>query len=359
MNRVGGEKRGMALLVTIALLTLMIAVAVELHQRARAAVISSAVSRDRIYLSEMAYSGIQAAMAILTKDKMASAVDTIQEDWADPEKVKDILNEFAYDEGTLVVDIQDEIGRIQVNALVSGPGGREFNELQRLVWERFLEWFKGQYQDAAIEIDSATIINSLKDWMDSGDDDAITGLTGAESEFYQDLNPPYPCRNAPIKHVDELLRIKGVTEILLDGSDTVKGLSDFLTVYGAGAAVEDAPDGYTTGRVNINTAPLPVLVALLPEENSEVAQLMVEYREERDGTNYVNDISSPTWYKGVPGIGDIEFDSALITTTSDLFRITAAAAVGERKLTMQAVVRREQHESSGKWMCRVLRLSTQ
>ena len=359
MNRSIGENRGMALLVTVTLLTLMIAVAIELHQRARATVISSAVSRDRIYLSEMAFSGIHAAMAMLVKDKMTSSVDTIQEDWADADKVKDMLNDVTYADGSLEVEIQDELGRIQVNALVSGPGGRVFNESQRLVWERFLEWFKGQHQDEAVEIDLATIINSLKDWMDSGDDDAISGLTGAESDFYQDLNPPYSCRNARIRHRGELLRVKGISAVLFNGNKEIQGLSDFLTVYGVDDTTEDGPDSATTGRININTASLPVLTALLPVENPDAAQLMVEYREEKDGTNYVNDISSPTWYKSVTGIGDIEIDPALITTASDLFRITATAAEDGRTMTLQAVARREQHKTTGKWMCRILRLSTQ
>jgi hypothetical protein len=36
----------------------------------------------------MASSGIQAAMAMLIKDKKESSIDSIQEDWADPGKIK-------------------------------------------------------------------------------------------------------------------------------------------------------------------------------------------------------------------------------------------------------------------------------
>jgi len=59
------------------------------------------------------------------------------------------------------------------------------------------------------------IINSLKDWLDSGDDDAITGLSGAESSYYQSLDIPYPCKNGPVLHVGELALIKGIIPELL------------------------------------------------------------------------------------------------------------------------------------------------
>ncbi len=48
------------------------------------------------------------------------------------------------------------------------------------------------------------IINSLKDWLDSGDDDAITGLSGAESDYYEGLEPPYSCKNGPMDNLGEV-----------------------------------------------------------------------------------------------------------------------------------------------------------
>ena len=77
-----GNNRGVALLVTVTLVTLMVAVSLELNQKVRTTVVTSAVVRDRVILSEMAFSGIHAAMAIMVKDKMESTVDTLQEDWA-------------------------------------------------------------------------------------------------------------------------------------------------------------------------------------------------------------------------------------------------------------------------------------
>ena len=61
--------RGIALLLVISVTTILIATALEYNRRARFAVISAAAARDRLTLSYMAASGVQAAMALLAKDR--------------------------------------------------------------------------------------------------------------------------------------------------------------------------------------------------------------------------------------------------------------------------------------------------
>ena len=123
--------RGIALLLVISVTTILIATALEYNRRARFAVISAAAARDRLTLSYMAASGVQAAMALLAKDRAESNIDSLQEDWANPDKISELLSEIPFDDGTLSVTISDEMGRIQVNALVVFPDGRNFNDSQR------------------------------------------------------------------------------------------------------------------------------------------------------------------------------------------------------------------------------------
>ncbi|MDX9817285.1 MAG: hypothetical protein RBT16_00115, partial [Desulfococcus multivorans] len=59
------NSQGMALLITISVITVLIAGGLELNRRVRAAVVSAAATRDRTTLSLMASSGIHAAMAML------------------------------------------------------------------------------------------------------------------------------------------------------------------------------------------------------------------------------------------------------------------------------------------------------
>jgi general secretion pathway protein K len=352
MVKIINDRRGVALLITLTVIALLIVTTLELNRKARSAVFSAAAARDRITLSQMTSSAINLAMAILVKDKKESEADSLQEDWADPEKIKEALESIAFEEGTLTLNINDELSRIQVNALVEFPEGRFFNEAQRLLWDRGLR-LAISFDEASDDIDPAiTIINSLKDWLDSGDDDAITGLSGAESEYYQDLDPPYSCKNSPITHLSELLQVKGVTPDIFFGSEENPGLSNYLTVSGITAASQN---NFTfRGKININTADLPIIAALLPEESQGLALAIQEHRMEKTGTIYTHDLSSDTWYKNVPGAGDINIDEDLITTKSDVFMIETTASLHDQKMIVIAVVQREQNSETNKYNCRVL-----
>ena len=86
------DRRGMALLITVGVATILIASTLELHRMVRASVAATAVSRNQYVLAEMATSGVNIAMAMLIKDKMDSQIDSIQEDWANSEKVRELLD---------------------------------------------------------------------------------------------------------------------------------------------------------------------------------------------------------------------------------------------------------------------------
>ena len=129
--RLLNNHRGMALLLTITITSIVVAASLELHRKMRSAIVTTASTRDRMMMSQMAAGGIHAAMAMLVRDKMVSTIDSLQEDWADPEKVETLLQEIPFEAGKLTVVIEDERSRIQVNALVSPPNGQCYNELQR------------------------------------------------------------------------------------------------------------------------------------------------------------------------------------------------------------------------------------
>lgn len=71
------NNRGIALLITISVTTILVAAALEYNRRARFAVISTAAARDRLTLSYMASSGVHIAMALLAKDKSESNFDSL------------------------------------------------------------------------------------------------------------------------------------------------------------------------------------------------------------------------------------------------------------------------------------------
>jgi len=356
INKHCQNHRGVALLLTLTVITILVATGLQLNREMRQAVAASAVSRDRLTLSQMAASGIHGAMALLIADRVENQTDSLQEDWADPEAVSAALADLTFEAGKVSVNIFDERARIQINALVNFPEGREFNPAQRALWERFAERLLSLAEEDSGDSDPITIINSVKDWLDSGDDDAITGLSGAESSYYKDLDPPYECKNGPFDDLSEVALVKGVTPELFYGWGEILGLSNYLTVYG----VSKAENNHFTydGKININTAELPVLAALLPSDVENSAQALFDYRVEKEGDAYRNNLTSPTWYKNVPGFSGIDIDANLITVSSDIFRIVSTAAQNDIKVTLTAIVERRQDEKSGKWYCKILNWQT-
>lgn len=357
MTQTLNNNRGIALLLVISVTTILIATALEYNRRARFTVLSTAAARDQLTLSQMASSGIHAAMALLAKDRAESNIDSLQEDWANPDKIKELLNDISFEEGEINVTISDEMGLIQINALVTFPDSRNFNESQRQMLERYLNFLKDATEETPEDSQPPAIINSLKDWLDSGDDDAITGISGAESPYYQDLSPSYSSRNGPMSDIHDLLRVKGITPDIFYGNAEKPGLSEILTVYGMqpGAGTEFK----FSGKINVNTAELPVLVALMPSENPELALALYELRQQAVTDEKVPDFSNPSWYKEIAGLGDLNLDTKVLTTASDIFRIISEAKVNESVLTTTAVVERQKIEKSGKWTCKILSWDTQ
>ncbi|WP_207680263.1 general secretion pathway protein GspK [Desulfonema magnum] len=356
----------MALLLTVTITTLLIAATLELNRKVRATVMTTATTRDRFTLSYMASAGVHAAMAMLIKDKMSdpgSGLDSIQEDWADPEKISEVLQAIPFEEGSVTFKISDELGKIQVNALVDFPRGRKFKEFQASIWDNLIRPVISLDEDRDIN-ETTAIINSVKDWLDSGDDDAITGLSGAESEHYQALDPPYSCRNAPFTDLDEVARVKGINPELFYGAGEIPGISDYMTVYGMTKAPRkvDKKNFTYEGKININTAELPVLGALVGPENLECAQAIYDYRQESEETSdskrFINSLSGSTWYKNAPGCSDVTINSKVITNSSNFFRIEATAKLHDIELTISAVVFRERDKKTRKWKCRPLSWQT-
>ncbi len=355
-DKILGNNRGIALLVTLTIVTVLIAVALEMNRKTRSVVFSAAASRDRITLSHMASSGIDIAKAMLITDKNNSNHDSLQEEWADSKKISELLQDIPFEDGTIKLTITDELGKIQINSLVTYPEGHAFNESQRDMWHRFLTLLISQ-NESLEDLEPDMIINSVKDWIDSGDDEAITGLNGAESDYYQELDPPYVCRNAPFIHIGELALIRGITTEYLQLAGGVSGISRYMTVFGM---TETNNKKFTyKGKININTADLPVITAILPSGDPELAQAIYDYRLETSDSEYIHDLSSITWYKKVPGLNDVEIDSNIITTASDFFRIESLATLNEMKMKITAIVERENNKKTGKWECRVLSWETE
>ena len=98
--------------------------------------------------------------------------------------------------------LEDESTRLNVNALVVA------DKLQENAGRDLLMGLPGMTEDVA---------DAILDWMDEDDEPREYG---AETSYYQGLNPPYLAKNGPLDTVEELLLVRGVTPQLLFGTDT-------------------------------------------------------------------------------------------------------------------------------------------
>ena len=139
--------------------------------------------------------------------------------------------------------------------------------------------------------DLSTVSDSILDWIDPDD---ATRPAGAESDFYQGMNPPYYAKNAPMDDISELLLVKGVSLAMFKGGSVTndQGAAFQHQHLGFGNAPGQLPDyafglqdvftPFSSGQVNINTADETVL-SLLPGMDTISVQNILKFRAGPDG----------------------------------------------------------------------------
>ena len=174
------NESGVALLITLSIIAILLTVSMELNRRVKISILAAETGKTNYQLMEMARSGLNIAMALLAKDAGKNQIDSIQEEWSDPEALNKMITSLAVDEGDITLKIMDEMGKLQVNALIDTYPGHEVNPDQRQVWETLLSLFinSDKSQDKR---DPQEIINCLIDWLDDKDGETITGISGAET----------------------------------------------------------------------------------------------------------------------------------------------------------------------------------
>ncbi|WP_300461137.1 type II secretion system protein GspK [Desulfobacula sp.] len=369
-----GNDRGVALLITLSIIAILLTVSLELNRRVRIGILAAETGKTDYQLMEIATSGLNVAMALLVKDAEQNQIDTVQEEWSDPEALDKIIASLGFDAGNMTVKITDEMGKIQVNALINEYPGHEVNPDQRQIWENLLSFFISS-DKSEDQRDPQEIINCLIDWLDDKDGETITGISGAESPYYNALKIPYKCANRQFFDLNELLFVKGISDTLLvtaDNFDTLFAdvenqenqnkelqLKDIFTVFGAEKNTSGAEKKYRfSGKINMNTAPVQVIAALLPFGKQDLAESISDYRRMKpDGdSGFTNDLSIKDWYAGIAGLTKKETAALAkrITYSSDLFSMESHARLNGRSLVLTRVVKRQQ-DKTGKWFCKTLR----
>ncbi len=275
------NKNGAILITTLWVITILTALCVSVAHRSAIALKLSSYQPDKVKAYFIARAGIFRALALkrLEYEKQRShTIDALSQPWAnDAEVFKN--HSFAGGFYTLSYTMagEGERGFKKSEALLYGLSDEasrlNINKAKPEMLTQLITFFDVD-EDEAVEIACC-----IEDWRDEDSvihTDNFGRLLGAEDEYYQGLDNPYPCKNADFEVIEELILVKGITPEIFYGSKDKKGkvspgLKDFLTVY-------------TDGGVNINTASERVLSALFGPGSEELAQKIAAYRRGRDGT---------------------------------------------------------------------------
>jgi general secretion pathway protein K len=245
----------------MAVVVAMLAVAIA--STAAVAMLDGQLLRTRAYENALARAQADAvavaaarwAAAILADDDRT--VDHAGEAWAQRAPV------FLAERAQVAGAIADEHARFNLNNVVRGgtASPRDVLILQRLL------------QSLGLPLELA---DALVDWID---DDAVpSGNAGAEDAYYAGREPPYRPANRRLAELGELARVRGYTP------QAVAALAPHVTAL----PVET--------RVNVNTASVRVLQAVVPSLGPDEAQHVLESRRSqpfRSREDFIRSLATP------------------------------------------------------------------
>jgi len=308
---------GVALLLALLMVVLLTVIVVEFgyEMQVEASLAANQVDEVKAYLT--AKSAIAIGMSLLSSDLLeqqsTQATDSHQDVWwttthPNGEGATAAIDQGFYQrmpdgKGEFTVVIDDEWGKIPLNALIAAP-------TQSVIGQNQTSGTNNNDNTKATTTNSATSSNqdssfgtppvgqggqvnpvlvdtlhalftsvlgmkedptdAIVDWID--EDDTEYGPNGAEQSYYDTLDPPYRCKNGPLNSVQELLMVRGITpEVFFGNPDqNIPPLYDLVTVH-----------GNPNGQINANTAPYEVLLALEQAGQGRWAGLSDEIRDQR------------------------------------------------------------------------------
>jgi len=304
-----------------------------------------AYSKEANY--QVARSAFELGLALLRSDD--TDVDGAEDIWASGPQ------EMTWEGRLLRLEVEDEERRFPINALVPEalPQGAIFkpSEEQDALAKALVRFLDAQ----GLSGQSATY--ALVDWMDQ---DTVPTVGGAEVG----RDPAYPVKNARLDSLNELTYIRdwvrptGPPPVpLLGGLPAQGGLggqdstADIETVASDAEDFSDQPGSeqqvnqsnwsdwlslHSEGKININTAPREILLALDEEMTDALVEEIVSKRQE-------GSFSGEEDLRQIPGIDeDLLFRlGRLIRYNSQYFRVRIRVSSPPGPINIEAVVLRD------------------
>jgi general secretion pathway protein K len=282
-----GNNRGIALLVAIFCVILISFLATEVSFDATSEYLIAAEEVKRVQAYYAAKAGVQISLLRINiyqqikqqfgEQAKAAGVDGVLEQiwqmpfvWPPvlPEEMsrvdKDMINTTVGEslmEGQYRSDISSEASKLDLNDLVSPSKSLAENTRKQLI--RLLENWRNtdnNLSEGRTELNPEELVNNIIDWMDK---DSEGRNTGDEKMAYRDLGSDSVPPNQPLKTIEELHMIDGMTDELYTY------LNPLVTVYGIKG-------------IQVNQASADVLRSIDPQITEENVKLIIKRREDKN-----------------------------------------------------------------------------
>ena len=294
----------------IALLTILVMVALATILAATIAKRRTNTSENTGYLMRQDQSLLYAKSAeaffseLLIQDSdNGGNIDHLQENWAKP------MPAFPVEDGFISGRLLDESGKFNLNNLLKADGS---------VDDSARRWFEKLLQRVGLP---AELSQAVIDWQDA--DDETTGAMGAESNYYQGLDPSYLASNTRFHQVEELKLVRG-----FEGKNY-----DLIAPY-----VTALPEAT---KINMNTA-APLLLASI-DPKLDVKTLEQELKAKQAEFTYFNSVEDLWKLNAFSGIEpQNKTDAAAwLDSKSNYFTAQIEVVLSERKRQFSSAMMRK------------------
>lgn len=294
----------------IALLTILVMVALATILAATIAKRQTNTSENTGYLMRQDQSLLYAKSAeaffseLLIQDSdNGGNIDHLQENWAKP------MPAFPVEDGFVSGRLLDESGKFNLNNLLKADGS---------VDDSARRWFEKLLQRVGLP---AELSQAVIDWQDA--DDETTGAMGAESNYYQGLDPSYLASNTKFHQVEELKLVRG-----FEGKNY-----DLIAPY-----VTALPEAT---KININTAAPLLLASIDPKiDVKTVEQELKAKQAELTYFNSVEDLWKLNAFSGIEPQNKTDA-AAWLDNKSNYFTAQIEVVLSERKRQFTSAIMRK------------------
>ena len=252
-NRLPGHENGVALIMVLLALALVVMMSAGMISQQSRAVLLADYSLSGQQSREVAL-GVEAfAQRMLIQDfEDEQGEATRTDDPGEPWLKYSVLLPVDVGQRAVAVQVNDLSGRLNLNDLVTAEGA-----VNPVAYDRFVRLF----EVVGVSRESTVSVDALVDWIDP-DNERVSGY-GAEDGAYLMQSTGYRAANQPFASVSELRVIEGMTE------DAYQALRPYVAALPA-----------TGAGVNVNLAPVEVLMSLHPAITRAAAESMAEARED-------------------------------------------------------------------------------